>query len=112
MITVRVKRRPDGEVLAVTIDGHAGFADPGEDLVCAAVSGISFGMMNAIEMLLHAPLPARQGESGFLQCEVPDDYPEESREKMQLLLEGMIASLQAVSLDYGQFIKVLDQNKK
>ena len=29
----------DGEVIAVTVSGHSGYAPEGEDIVCAAVSG-------------------------------------------------------------------------
>ncbi|WP_027414898.1 ribosomal-processing cysteine protease Prp [Aneurinibacillus terranovensis] len=112
MITVNVKRHADHTVAEVTIDGHAGFANPGEDIVCAAVSGISFGMLNAIEMLLKTPLAVTQGEDGYLRCAVPQEYPEELREKVQLLLEGMIASLKSVALEYGSFVKVNDKKKR
>lgn len=108
MIKVHVKRRASGDIELITIDGHAGFADPGQDIVCAAVSGISFGTINAIDMLLGVELPVEQGENGFLRCSSPV-YQPEVQEKVQLLLDGMIASLQSVAIEYGKFIKIHDQ---
>ncbi|WP_134700032.1 ribosomal-processing cysteine protease Prp [Ammoniphilus sp. YIM 78166] len=108
MIKVHVKRRASGDIESFTIDGHAGFADPGHDIVCAAVSGISFGTINAIDMLLGVQLPVQQGESGFLRCSVPDRIPV-GQEKVQLLLDGMVASLQSVAIEYGKFVRIHDQ---
>lgn len=107
MIKVNVKRRASGDIESITIDGHAGFANPGEDIVCSAVSGISFGMINAVDMLLGVELQVEQGESGFLRCTVPS-LKQEVHEKVQLLLDGMIASLQSVAIEYGKFVKVND----
>lgn len=36
---------------SLTVEGHANFADSGEDLVCAAISSIVFGLANAIQMV-------------------------------------------------------------
>ncbi|RXT14730.1 ribosomal-processing cysteine protease Prp [Ammoniphilus sp. CFH 90114] len=108
MIKVHVKRRTSGDIELITIDGHAGYADPGQDIVCAAVSGISFGAINAVDMLLGVKLPVEQGENGFLRCTLPVQQPG-VQEKVQLLLDGMVASLQSVAIEYGKFVKVYDQ---
>ncbi len=107
MIKVQVKRRASGDIEMITIDGHAGYADPGQDIVCAAVSGISLGSINAIVTLLEVELPVEQGESGFLRCVVPG-YPTAIHEKVQLLLDSMVASLQSVAIEYGKYLKVND----
>ena len=110
MIIVQVKRATSSnDIESITIDGHAGYADPGYDIVCAAVSGISLGMMNAVEMLLGVKLPVSLGESGFLHCEIPK-LEQEKHERVQLMLDAMIASLQSVAIEYSKFIKVRDIN--
>lgn len=111
MIKVQVKRHPSGDIEGFTIDGHAGYANPGEDIVCAAVSGISFGMINAVEMLLDVTLPAKQNDGGYLHCTVPE-LSADKQEKLQLLLEGMICSLRSVAMEYGDFVKVNDSKVK
>jgi uncharacterized protein YsxB (DUF464 family) len=111
MITVHVKRRSDETIKEITISGHAGSDEYGRDLVCAAVSAISLGTVNAIELLLKVELPARQGESGFLSVSVPDDYSPELADKVQLLLEGMIASLYSVAVSHDNYVRVKDRLK-
>lgn len=105
-----MKRRAAGDIESVTIDGHAGYADPGFDIVCAAVSGISIGLLNAMEKLLEVEPAVEQGESGFLRCTFPDNLEEDVQEKLQLLAEAMIISLQSVAAEYGKYVRVLDKS--
>lgn len=48
MIQIDVKRR-QGAILAMTIQDHAGYDEKGKDLVCAGVSCIATGALNAID---------------------------------------------------------------
>ena len=50
MIQIRIQQHED-EIREITITGHAGTADHGHDLVCAAVSAVSFGILNALDEL-------------------------------------------------------------
>ena len=47
MIKVQIIKGDDKVMLSVK--GHAGYADKGEDIVCAGVSAIIFGLMNALD---------------------------------------------------------------
>ena len=38
MTRILFGRTPDGEISFVDLQGHAGFADEGEDIVCSAVT--------------------------------------------------------------------------
>lgn len=41
----------DDMITYLNVSGHANSADKGEDLICAAISSIMFGLMNAIDLL-------------------------------------------------------------
>lgn len=110
MIHVRIKRNRSKDIGTITVEGHAGYAEPGKDIVCAAVSGVVFGMLNAIEMLLGCPLDVTQKEDGgFICAEVPSDINHAVYDKLQLLLEGLVTSLKAIAAEHGKYIKVHDQ---
>ena len=48
-----------------------------------------------------------QGEDGFLRCVDSEMIFRKSvQEKVQLLLEGMVVSLQTIEEDYGKYIKI------
>ncbi|WP_203361610.1 ribosomal-processing cysteine protease Prp [Bacillus sp. REN10] len=107
MIRVNISKLPSGKISSFTMKGHAEFAEHGKDLVCAAATAVSFGALNAILSLTEADLQIDQGkEGGFLRCVVPENLSESEQEKVQLLLEGMIVSLQTIERDYGEYIKI------
>ena len=39
----------DGDGLELIVDGHAGYAEHGSDIVCAAVSGITYALLAFLE---------------------------------------------------------------
>ena len=51
MVRVHVKRH-QGNIQEVEIRDHAGYGDAGQDLVCAGVSSIAVGMMNALDEMV------------------------------------------------------------
>ncbi|SER74523.1 hypothetical protein SAMN04487944_10986 [Gracilibacillus ureilyticus] len=109
MIEVTIERKPSA-IKSFTITGHAGSGPYGHDLVCAAVSAVSFGAVNSVLQLCEIDISIDQAgdEGGFLQISLPDDNNDE---KASLLLEGMVISLQTIERDYGQFISINDANK-
>ncbi|MDE7389525.1 MAG: ribosomal-processing cysteine protease Prp [Lachnospiraceae bacterium] len=42
-----------GELLGFHVSGHSGFAEEGEDIVCAAVSSASYMAVNTITDVMH-----------------------------------------------------------
>ena len=56
MIQIEVKRHKD-TILAMQIKNHAGYDEKGKDLVCAGVSCIAIGALNAIDQNGDVKLP-------------------------------------------------------
>ena len=48
MIFVRFLSEASGNLVGFVMEGHAGYADPGEDIVCAAVSSVAYMTANTI----------------------------------------------------------------
>jgi uncharacterized protein YsxB (DUF464 family) len=88
------------------MDGHAEFAEYGQDIVCAGASAVSFGAINAIMALTQVEPVIKQSKSGMLECIIPKSLPEDQDHKVQLLLQGMIVSLQTIEQEYGEYIKI------
>jgi uncharacterized protein len=109
MIKVNIKRSKEGKVQAFTLSGHANFAERGQDIVCAGVSAVSFGAINSIMALTKVKPQIKQGgKGGYLRCELPDIEDAITEEKVQLLLEAMIVSLQTIERDYGKYIQITE----
>lgn len=106
MIKVTIKRNDQNAIDSFTITGHANFAKKGSDIVCAGVSAVSFGAVNSIISLLSVTPQIEQGADGFLRCTVPQDLEGSTKEKVQLLLESMVVSLETIERDYGNYITI------
>lgn len=64
MIEIKVKRQP---TLEIVISGHAYSGDPGHDLVCAAVSAIVFGSLNAFDAY-KSNATSEKIKDGYVHC--------------------------------------------
>ena len=82
--------------------GHAGYADEGEDIVCAAISILTINTMNAIEKYTDttASLVA-DDEEGTIEFRIDNPSNETT-----LLLDTMILGLETLADDenYADFI--------
>lgn len=106
MVIVQVKEK-SGFIDQIVISGHAGSGPAGYDLVCAGVSATSFGSVNAVYRLTDVKLNIEQREDGgYLKISFPKNVEQETMEKAQLLLQGMIVSLQTIEDQYGKYIQV------
>ncbi|MFS0612554.1 ribosomal-processing cysteine protease Prp [Lederbergia ruris] len=106
MIRIQVSRTVNGDISGFTMQGHAQFADKGEDIVCAGVSAVAFGSLNAVIALTPIEPDISIEEDGFLECQLPYPMEEEVKKQVQLLLEGMIVSLQTIEREYPEFVKI------
>lgn len=105
MIHIRIYRdREDGPITSYDVQGHAQFADYGQDIVCAGVSAITIGTVNAVEKVTGIELVVRVDE-GDLAVTVPEVSNPVS-ERVQIILESMIVMLQSIEEEYGDFVEI------
>ena len=91
--------KSNGHFRNVSITGHAQYADPGEDLVCAAVSSIAFGMLNALdEMVGGADCAAENNEiKAFINQ--PDD-------RSDIIMKTVLIQLKTIEDSYNEFVEI------
>ncbi|TYP73845.1 ribosomal-processing cysteine protease Prp [Paenibacillus methanolicus] len=106
MITATfVRSAEDNRIVSFAISGHADYAKRGKDIICAGVSTVSVGTVNAIEELTGVELPASM-RSGWLQSEIPLQADDTVNERIQLLLESMRVMLASIAVSYGKYVEV------
>ena len=89
----------DGNYVSLNVSGHAEYGEYGKDLVCASVSAIMFGFMNALDAL-DEKIEIEQLENEIViinhtNLEVVIDY-----------FELVIMQLKTIEESYGNFIRV------
>lgn len=107
MIQVTIYQTSDHKISAFTVKGHANFDEYGSDIVCAGVSAVSFGALNAVEKLTGVVPNVEQDDAGgYIHWQVPAELPKETDDKVQLLLQGMVVSLQTIEQSYSDYIQI------
>ncbi len=83
------------------ISGHAGFAESGKDIICAAVSSAAYMAANTITDVICANADAaeKQGEMVLTL--------NESDERAQAVLKGLELHLTELSKQYPENIKII-----
>ncbi|AST97133.1 ribosomal-processing cysteine protease Prp [Shouchella clausii] len=107
MIYVRMQHNEHDDIIAFTMSGHAEAGPYGQDIVCAGVSAVSIGTVNAVQSLCGVDLVvSSKGEGGYLDCAVPEGLDVRTYEDVQLLLKGMELSFLSMADAYQTFITV------
>lgn len=86
------------------VKGHAMSDDYGRDLICAGVSSIIFGLMNAIDMVdKQANINVEDNQIEIELSEIND--------KTDNYLELAILQLKTIEESYSQYIKIDERRK-
>ena len=105
MITITIFKE-DGIVKGFKAQGHAEYAEAGEDIVCASVSVLYINTINSLIRLTN----------DFADIESADDdqnvkvYIENPSKEAEVLLQSFELGVNSVAEDYGDFLKVVYQN--
>lgn len=102
MVKVWVKRK-DAYIDEIEIKDHSGYAKSGQDLVCAGVSSIGIGMLNALDQLV-PDMCELQIDEAYIKIKT-----KQSDERVQLLLKAMLIQLSTMQESYQTYITINDQ---
>jgi hypothetical protein len=109
MIQVTLYRSgTDRSIRGFAVEGHAGYAARGSDIVCAGVSAITVGTVNALEERLGVVLPHKM-KHGYLEASVPELDDRGTAERVQLILESMRVMLRTIEQSYGRYLAVCEE---
>ena len=89
----------DGSYLSLDVKGHAEYGEYGKDLICASVSSILFGFMNALDEL-QENVEIKQAENRITVTDHSGSVA------IQDYFELVIIQLKTIEESYGDFIKV------
>ena len=113
MITARIFRNGHGNISGFEISGHAGYAENGSDIICAAVSAIAYTAVGYFDEKKYdgkAPIYSEaEGRMTFTAPELKNGENGESAAASQAVLEAAVIGLRQIELSYGKkYIRVID----
>jgi uncharacterized protein YsxB (DUF464 family) len=92
-----------GKLVHIEVSGHAGFADAGSDIVCAAVSALVMTAAHGVAQFCHTPARIGDDPAGSFVLDVPSGGGVEA----QAVLETTLAGLQAIAKVHPAHLRVL-----
>ncbi|HHT36546.1 MAG: ribosomal-processing cysteine protease Prp [Candidatus Wallacebacter cryptica] len=89
------------DIIGFSAEGHTGFADRGEDIVCAAISVLTQTAVIGLQQELGLKVDV-EIKDGLLQCRLPVQVDDRLWQQSQVILRVMYAGLRAILQEYGK----------
>ena len=102
MIKAAIYRDSKQRYKGFAISGHAGYAESGRDIVCAAVSALAINTVNSIEKFTEDDIRAEE-KNGLLKVKFTGNLSKESI----LLMDAMLLGLQGVEDGNKKYLKII-----
>ncbi|MDK2799418.1 MAG: uncharacterized protein PWP27_793 [Clostridiales bacterium] len=112
MIHIEVYKDQHNNIVKFKIYGHSGYSKIGSDIVCAAVSSVSQTAVLGLTDVLNIQIGLEIEDSkkgSYLECILPEHLDSNTREKANVILETMYLGLKNFKNQYGQYIRILEQ---
>ena len=109
MITIKIMRNVNDEIVSFTLNGHAGYDVQGKDIVCAAVSAVTNMALIGLGEKLKLNLKFEKSDGGYLKVELPEDINSDEMMIAQFLLESFVTEYLDIESNYGKYILVKER---
>lgn len=101
MIDVRFRTDQNSRVRAVHVTGHAGLSSKGTDILCAAVSALTYTMRDGIQGILGRQVLFNQEEGDFFL-----ELKEEGDSGTELIFATVLQTLNKLSGQYPDRLQI------
>ncbi len=95
---IKVLYERNGAALHLSIKGHAKSAEAGQDLVCAAVSAIATGGLNALNDLKSFAIVLKDGHADIKTAEI--------HQRDEIVITTMLTQLETIAEAHPQYIQI------
>ena len=100
MIRVSLYRNVRGDITGFSCKGHAGYAEEGSDIVCAAVSALSITCVNALQSVAGVA-PEVTEKDGFLTARLRED---QMNHDSQVIFRTFEQGIRDMAASYPKYI--------
>jgi hypothetical protein len=107
MITINLQRDEEGTIRHFSATGHAGYAEQGPDIVCAAITALAASAIGSLQELADID-PVRQLEDGLIRFSLPDPTGLTAGQQQiaSILMQSLVIGCRQIQISYGhRFIR-------
>lgn len=103
MIKIKINKT-DNKYDSLEVSGHSNYDEHGKDIVCAGVSAVVVGGLNALT----------NENKNKVSCKVRDGYVnvdvlDLNDDKIQLIMDVIIIQLKSIEESYKKYIKIYEE---
>ncbi|MDO4289383.1 MAG: ribosomal-processing cysteine protease Prp [Eubacterium sp.] len=96
-------------IAKVTVEGHAGYGDSGEDIVCAGISILTISILNGLSEIVGITDLNREVKEGYTSFEIPEITDPIQRIKADALMDTFHLGIGATAAAYGDYIQMIEK---
>lgn len=107
MTTVHVRRDERG-IRGLRVSGHAGYAEAGSDIVCAAASVLITTCANALEGVAGLkPIVHQKEAPAIIEVELPSGLSHAQEHDAQIILRTISHGFSDIAAQYPRYLQIL-----
>lgn len=108
MTKVCIYKDVKGNILRYTIKGHAGYAEAGEDIVCAAISILAHttyaSLIKVCDIAEEHIYVSVRDTDGYFELSIPEFRDSDVLEKSQIVFQVMEVGMKEILHSYPEYI--------
>ena len=108
MITVTFEKE-EGALRKVTVSGHSGYGEAGEDIVCAGITILTISILNGLSEIAGIDVLDREVEEGYTSFKLPKINNPVQKIQMDTLMETFHLGVAATASAYGDYVTIIDK---
>lgn len=98
-----------GRIERFQVTGHAGYAEHGQDIVCAGVSALVQTTLKALKTLVDSPvILTKRRLGGDIRCYLRQAGDMVTEQQSQLLVRTLALGLREMEESYDQYVKLIE----
>lgn len=106
MTDITVKKK-NGFIVEVEAQGHSGYGEAGEDIVCAAVSTLlQSALLGLLQVVGINVKYSVDEEKGSLRFTLPKEISQEERHDADIVLNTMVCGIKDIYTEYSDYINL------
>ncbi len=109
MINVVLFRNQQNQLVRFTMKGHAGYAERGADIVCAAATTAAMTAVNGLTDVAHISINPKVS-AGHLDCSLPEKLSSQERHDADVILESLLLTFINLAEQYPAYFRMQEKS--
>ncbi len=111
MTTIRIFKNDINEIWSVECSGHTGYAEEGEDILCAAVSSVVQTALLGLLQVAEVNVDYKVNEAeGYLKMTLPKKMTDKQKNNAQVILKTLYLGVSDLYEGFSDYINMEVKN--